>query len=165
MKNRPKIRVESTNTKRLLEFVSLAGIVFAVYFLVINWDILPRTVPSHFGLNGRPDAYGDRSSLLLLPGAAVLIYILLTVADRYPYTFSYVWKITPENAYRQYQLAGTMLAALKSDVIWIFNYILVVDIKVSLGTSKGLSPIFMPILLGVVFAPICIYLFFSYRER
>ncbi|UCE64963.1 MAG: DUF1648 domain-containing protein [Candidatus Zixiibacteriota bacterium] len=162
---KPRIRVESTHVKRLLELVSIAGIIYNAFVLLRNWESIPDTVPSHFGLDGRPDAYAGKSSLLLLPIVGFAIYLALTILDRYPHLFSYIWKITPENAYRQYQLAGTMLSALKAEVIWIFNYIVLTAIKISTGNSERLSPLFLPILLVVIFGPICLYLYVSYKEK
>jgi len=165
MSYKPRIRVESTNVKRLLELVSIAGIIYIAYALLHNWGSIPERVPSHFGLDGRPDAYAAKSSILLLPVIGFVIYLAITILDRYPYLFSYIWKITPENAYRQYQLAGTMLSAMKAEVIWIFNYIALSAIKISLGKSDSLSPLFLPIMLLVIFGPICLYLYVSYKER
>lgn len=162
---KPRIRVESTRVKRFLELVSLAGIIYIAYVLLQNWGSIPDKVPSHFGLDGYPDSYSAKSSLLLLPIIGLFVYLTLTVLDRYPYMFSYLWKITPENAYRQYQLAGTMLSAMKAEVVWIFNYITLTTIKISEGNAKGLSPLFLPIFLIVIFGPICIYLYVSYKER
>ena len=165
MSFKPRIKVESTSVKRLLEIVSIAGIIYIVYILLQNWGSIPDKIPSHFGPDGSPDAYSGKSSILMLPVVGFVIYLVLTILNRYPHLFSYMWKITPENAYRQYQLAGTMLAALKAEVIWIFNYIVLATIKVSMGPSKGLSPLFLPILLIVIFGPICLYLYVSYKER
>ena len=162
---KPRIRVESTRVKRFLELVSLAGIFYIVYVLLQNWDSIPQRIPSHFGFDGRPDAYTGKSSILLLPVVGFIIYLVITILGRYPHLFSYLWKITPENAYRQYQLAGTMLAAMKAEVIWIFNYIVLSTIKISLGKSDSLSPLFLPILLVVIFGPICLYLYVSYKEK
>ena len=162
---KPKIRVESTIVKRLLEIVSLAGIVYIVYVLAKSWSMLPEKIPAHYDLYGIPDAYSGKSSILILPVVGIIIYLAITILDRYPHIFSYVWKITPENAYRQYQLAGSMLAALKAEVIWIFNYIAISTIRISLGKAKELSPLFLPIMLLVIFGPICIYLYVSYKER
>ena len=165
MNAKPRIKVESTSTKRLLEFISLAGIVFVIVILLKNWNSLPEVIPRHFGVDGQPDAYGGKSSILLLPIVGIAVYIVLTILDRFPHAFSYIWKITSENAYRQYQLARTMLAAMKAEVIWIFNYIVWILIKGSRGAPQGLSPLFLPIVLAVVFGPICIYLYVSYKER
>jgi uncharacterized membrane protein len=165
MSYKPKIRVESTNVKKLLELVSIAGIIYIAYVLLRAWGSIPEKVPSHFGIDGSPDAYAGKESLLMLPVISIVIYIVITVLDRYPHLFSYLWRITPENAYRQYQLAGTMLSAMKAEVIWIFNYITLTAIKISMGNSEGLSPLFLPIMLAVIFGPICIYLYVSYKER
>jgi uncharacterized membrane protein len=162
---KPKIKVDSTIVKRMLEIVSIAGILYIIYVLVQGWDSIPDRIPAHFGLDGHPDAYAGKASLLSLPSVSFLLYLVITILDRYPHMFNYLWKITPENAYRQYQLARAMLSAMKAEVIWIFDYIVVISIRISTGKAESLSPLFLPIVLIVIFGPICIYLYISYKER
>lgn len=46
------------------------------------WDSLPERVPTHWGISGEPDAWGSRSSLFILPLAALGILALLTLLLR-----------------------------------------------------------------------------------
>ena len=63
-------------------------------------------------------------------------------------------------------MAGSLApAALKAEIVWIFDYIVLTEIKFALGRSRGLSPLFLPIMLIVIFGPICLYLYVSYKER
>ncbi len=165
MNIKPQMKVERTQVERLLEIAGLAGIAFVVSFLIKYWASLPDTVPSHFGYDGRPDAFSGKSFLLILPAVAVFSYTILTFLSRYPHILNYLWKITHQNAYRQYQLSRTMITALKAETIWIFNYIVYIQVRVSLEISSGLSPLFLPILIIAVLGTIGLYLFFSYKER
>lgn len=45
------------------------------------YDSLPESIPTHFGINGEPDAYGDRDSIYLGPailgGVGLLVFLLI----------------------------------------------------------------------------------------
>lgn len=165
MRYRPKIKVESTGVRRMLELVSVAGVIFIILLLIQNWGSLPDKIPSHFGPDGRADAYGGKSSLIWLLAICLFVFLTITIVNRYPHLFNYFWKITPENAYRQYQLAGTLLAAVKAEVIWTFNYIVITQIKVSRGEAEGLNPLFLYILIALILGSLFVYLYYSYKAR
>ena len=45
---------------------------------------MPDEIPTHFGLNGRVDAYGTKGSVLLLPVISILIYLLILFVEKFP---------------------------------------------------------------------------------
>lgn len=51
-------------------------------YLAVIWKDLPQTIPTHFGLNGYPDAWGPRDEILLAPAIfsvmGILLYFVLT---------------------------------------------------------------------------------------
>ena len=165
MRYRPKLRIEPTGLKRILELVALAGLIFMILVLIQNWGSLPDKIPSHFGFDGHPDAYAGKSSLLALAAIAIFIFLMLTIADRFPHLYNYFWKITPENAYRQYQLAQYLLIAVKAVVVWLFNYIMITQISVSRGVSEGLNPFLLFILIAVILGTTAVWLLYSYKAR
>ena len=46
------------------------------------WPNLPPTIPTHFGINGEPDAWGKKDSIFMLPmimgGMSLFVYLLLS---------------------------------------------------------------------------------------
>ena len=69
--------------KRFFDAVSLALALALIVFAVWAWPLLPDQIPAHFGIDGRPDAWSERSimSWFLLPIFAVLL-VILTVGVR-----------------------------------------------------------------------------------
>lgn len=61
--------------------VSCVGLLLASWWL---WRQLPATVPIHYAPTGRPDGWGDRSVLLILPAIAIGLYWMLTALARHP---------------------------------------------------------------------------------
>ena len=50
-------------------------------YLAIIWNDLPATIPTHFGINGTPDAFGPKNNILIMPAVFSIvgpgIYFLL----------------------------------------------------------------------------------------
>ena len=93
------------------------------------------------------------------------MYIGLTILNRYPHIFNYPVEITEQNAVRQYEIARSLLCALKAEIVWIFTYIEWRTIQVASDQAVGLSPLFLPILLVLIFGTIGLSLFRAYRAR
>jgi uncharacterized membrane protein len=71
------------NKQRLFQWVFvLVMIAIPWLYLAIIWDRLPDTIPTHFGINGTPDKFGDKSEVFLGPAimsvTSILLYLLLT---------------------------------------------------------------------------------------
>lgn len=44
---------------------------------VVIYPQLPPEIPTHFGVSGRPDEWGPKMAIFLLPGLSALVYMLL----------------------------------------------------------------------------------------
>ena len=78
-------------------------------FYAIVIASLPDTIPIHFNLKGTPDGYGKKLNLLITPLVSTVIYIGMTIINRYPHLFNYPVKINEKNAVEQYLLATALL--------------------------------------------------------
>lgn len=165
MKSRLKIKIPFSSTERFFETAAILGVIVGFGLLISYWSALPDSVPRHFGLDGRPDAYGGKDILLLLPITGLIFYLGLTVLGRFPHVLNYPWKITSMNAYRQYYLARLLIVSLKAEMIWVFTYIEIIQIRTPLGRAEGVGPAFIPVMLAVFFATIGIYLYLAYKAR
>jgi hypothetical protein len=141
------------------------GALLLALFLIVaaGWRELPERVPIHFGFDGNADAWGNRSSSLLLPLIAVVLYGLLTVLSRFPHSFNYPVPITPENAETQYRLAIRLLLVLKNALIGVFFAIYIGVWTTAAGVQRGLSLWFLPVALFCLLCPIGAYLLAASR--
>jgi uncharacterized membrane protein len=78
--------------------VLVVGIAACIVQLALVWAALPARVPVHFGVTGRPDRYGSKSLLLILPAIAAVLTLLLTLVARFPQSFNFSVRVTAENA-------------------------------------------------------------------
>jgi uncharacterized membrane protein len=154
-----------TFTEHLLEIITISGLFTAGYFLIQYWPELPATIPSHFGFNGEVDAWSSKSSLYMLLGVNVFLYLLMTIIRRFPYIFNYPVKITEKNAKKQYQLAVWYLAVLKAELVWLFVYLQWQIIQVALGSGSLLGPWFLAVVLIGLTVPIVIYIIIARKNR
>jgi uncharacterized membrane protein len=161
----PKLKVPRSQTESILEFISGGVLLFLIILLFQNWERIPDSIPTHFGASGKPNSWGNKYTLLLLPSVLIIIYSGLTILSRYPYVYNYPWRITEENAERQYLLARTFLCWLKLEIILLFTFIEWTTIQVALGDNEGLGLMFIPISLIVVFGTIGIYFWLAYKAR
>ena len=120
---RPVLQLSLSRQELWLECVALLGLLLMLILLAWGWLTLDASIPIHYTLNGKPDSYGGKESLLLFPILSLLIYGAISVLSRCPHHWNYPWPITQENASRHYRLARTMLYRIKLQLSWLFTYI------------------------------------------
>lgn len=148
---RPKIKLPySVNEKllQILSFVALLGFIVLTIFAMIN---LPESIPTHFGVDGRADGWGGKGMLLMLPIMAIMLYVAITILERFPWTYNYAVEITEENAAYQYKLGRQALEWIKCIIIMIFFYLQWKTTQVARGLSVGLGIWFLPVSMLALF--------------
>lgn len=65
-KKRPKLKIEHTPFDKLSEAVGWC-VLFAIWIgIIISYDKLPETIPTHYNAQGVIDGYGNKSSIWML---------------------------------------------------------------------------------------------------
>ncbi|GAG16617.1 unnamed protein product [marine sediment metagenome] len=162
----PVLHVPPSSLDIAAEVVAALGVVFTILAVVYYWRVLPDRIPTHFDMTGSPDAWGPKSTLLILPAVTAFMYVLLAVACRFPHTFNYPVQITPENAQRQYRIALLVTRWFKVEMIGMFAYIEWGWIQVALGRAESLCAAWvMPAFVVVMIAMAGLMIVLSYRAR
>jgi uncharacterized membrane protein len=152
---------ERSSMRKLLELLSaaiLATLLWITYAALYGSNRLTSRIPTHFGPDGQPNAWGEPKMLLLLPLLAIGIYTLMTVVSRFPNAFNYPVRVTPLNRNRLQKIALTMIASLKAETLLLFLSIQYFSIQTAHLQSNSLPPSLMPAGLVVVFATIAIHI-------
>ena len=63
--------------KKTLDYLMWGIIVAPLVYLIMVWNQLPEIVPTHFGISGKPDAYGPKWTLIILSAVSIGTYFLL----------------------------------------------------------------------------------------
>jgi uncharacterized membrane protein len=144
--------------RKSLEAINLAALAFMFW---VYWNArfgpgrLPDRVPTHFDLAGNPNGWDTSSSLPLFSVVAVAIYLMLTLAVRFPAYFNYPVEVTAENRPRLEALTVDLIAWLKTEIICLFAWIQWVIIDMARRGRGDLSllallPVFLVVLIGTL---------------
>jgi len=153
MEGRPKIKLELATTDKVFEGIGWVALL-AIWILIISsYSNLPETIPTHFNGSGKADGFGSKVNILALPIIATVIFIGLTILNKFPYVFNYPTNITEDNAIRQYTNATRLVRYLKLIVVVVFGLIAYKTIESTSGQSDGLGVWFLPLTLGAIFIP------------
>lgn len=163
--DRPQLKLNRRAADIAIEIVSLVAIAINIGLVLFNWSSLPDRIPHHFDFAGKPDAWGGKWVLLLLPAISFVMYAALTGVSRIPHRFNYIWQITQANAESQYRIALSMLSILKALVMTMFAYMTWATIRSAGGDSAGLGRLFLPVVLGSLLLTIVVHILASYRAR
>ena len=140
-------------------------ILIGLWVLVfINFQGLPETIPIHFNAAGKADGFGNKWNMLTLPIVASVLYIGMTILNKYPHVFNYPTEVlTEENALKNYTMATRLLRVLKLVLVIIFSLIVFRTIQNINGTAEGLGVWFLPLTLGMIFIPMAYYIIKSIK--
>ena len=152
---RPKIKLPYSWLEKLIQilsFVALLGLIVLTAFSIIH---LPERIPTHFNASGLPDGWGGKGALLMLPIIAVILYVAITIIERFSWAYNYAGiEITEENAAYLYRLGRQMLEWVKLIIITDFLYLQWQTTLVARNLSTGLGSWFMPVFLLALFGGI-----------
>jgi uncharacterized membrane protein len=139
------------------EAVSLAALLGTLAFAAWHWGDLPAKVPQHFGVSGKPDSWGGKAILAILPLTSLIVYFGLTLASRYQQLIN-----LPSSADRERpevrQLLLTFVTVVKAEVTVLLFYITWATVETALGRANGLGKLLAPLTPITIFGTIAFYL-------
>ncbi|WP_368654394.1 DUF1648 domain-containing protein [Ornithinibacillus sp. 4-3] len=157
MKNHPKIEVPATKMEKILHLLSLLLIIGSFIYVSVSFSSLPDEVPVHFNINGEPDSWGNKATILIMPIISVFIFLPMYFLSKAPHTFNYMVKVTEENAPRIYPIARLMMAVINFFAMVLFAYIAWDMVQAAHGINYSGIWLFI-ITLGL---PLLIIIFFG----
>jgi len=154
-----KIISKMTTADKAIEIASIVMLIYFAYFIVTTYSTLPDTIPTHFGIDGKADAWGNKATIFILPSITLFVYLLLTGISLLPSNMlNYPVKIDNENKERQHLLALKLLRILKLSIISLFFYISFSIVNSIDSANQTLGDWFLPLFLVIIFSPIIYYI-------
>lgn len=120
IEKRPVIKLRLSIFDKGVEIFGLLVLLAAWAYVLADYSKFSDSIPTHFSINGKPNAFGPKSDLYQLLTVCTSLYVLLTVANLFPQYFNYLKAITPENAERRYTIATRILRYMKVLIVLIF---------------------------------------------
>ena len=81
----------------IVELVILLLVIGTVVFTLLTFPKLPETVPTHIGVKGQVDGFGNKGILLAMPIIGFVFYIGLSILQRFPNIYNYPVEVTENN--------------------------------------------------------------------
>ena len=163
MNERPKIKLKLTTTDKIFEILGWTSILAIWVLTITNYTNLPDTIPIHYNGAGQADGFGGKGNILTLPLIATILFIGLTILNKFPHVFNYPTNITADNALRQYTNATRLIRYLKFIIVVIFGLIALQTIRNVNGQTSGLGAWFLPLTLGLIFFPMTYFMIKSFK--
>jgi uncharacterized membrane protein len=154
MNERPKIKLVLTFTEKAMELLGWIFILAIWAFTITHYTKLPETIPIHYNFAGQADGFGKKVTILILPFIATILFIGMTILNKFPHIFNYPTKITADNALKQYKNATQIIRYLKLIIIIIFGLIEWHTIRNANGQTMSLGIWFLPMILALIFIPL-----------
>ncbi len=127
-------------TSNLVQVLSVIFLVCAPFvYAAFIWNDLPERVPTHFGIDGTPDAFGSKSSAL------VPIGILMTLGLGVYFLIKNIDKIDPKRAKQASKDTFDKMAIL------LLIFMSGLSLYIVYSTLYGKTGSFMFVLLGLFF--------------
>ena len=141
----------------VLSFIILAVTTLA---LILFWKDIPETVVTHYGFKGQPDIYGSKNSLIFLPVVSWCIWLLLTVAGKYPK----IWNVPQSKSEKAQKLVyRTMFDMLNCLKLTMVSFTSVLILFSAFSTEK-LPSWFTFLFLILLFAEMFLFVQKEYKE-
>ena len=156
--NRPKLIVKMTSSDKGLEILGWI-LLTGIWILTISkYAELPDTIPIHYNGLGQADGFGNKWNILTLPFVASILYVGMTILNKYPHIFNYTREITEQNALKNYKIATQLVRVLKLVVVIIFGLIIFRTLQNINGSADGLGIWFLPLTMGLIFIPMAYFI-------
>lgn len=153
MKTRPKLNLELSPTDQVLEIIGWFALVALWWLTLMSYAQMPDTIPTHYSLAGEADGYGSKETILTLPLIGTILFVGMTILNRYPHIFNYPTEITAENALKQYTNVTRMIRYLKLTILLVFSLIVFKTFQTATGQADGLGSWFYFALFGLLSIP------------
>ncbi|MCB2291357.1 DUF1648 domain-containing protein [Clostridium sp. CS001] len=137
-------------------FINVTCIVLLFGILIYlgqMWDTLPERIPGHYNAIGVVDRWGNKGELIIVPIIAWIMYIGLTVIEKYPQIWNTGVKVTEQNQELVYRLLKNMLGTVKLIIVSVFSFI-----TINSTLSKGMPIWFLPVFLGLIFGSLIYFI-------
>jgi uncharacterized membrane protein len=150
----PPDKVERHALNVCVDALCLGLLLACSVLLVVRWDEIPQQIPTHYSFAGEVDGYGGKGGLITMLALSWLLFVGISVLERFPKLWNTGVQVTPENQAEVYRLLLDMVSVLKLLCVAVFVFLLVF-----MACEMPLPGLFTPIYMLLIFGELGYYLF------
>lgn len=138
----------------LFNVLGATALLLASVFMAVRWPMIPQQIPRHFDLSGQADAWGSKSSLIVLLVAGWIVCLALYAIDFFPK----IWNIpetTPQaQKAKVYRLCKSLLLYIRCLVAALFAFLTVQGAL----SQQAMPGWFLPAVFLLLFGGLAVFL-------
>jgi uncharacterized membrane protein len=161
---------EGRTVKRFVDGLNSVMVLGMVGFAVWAWPRLPHKIPVHFGIDGQPNGWTERSlvSWFALPGVAILLTLLMglfrVLMKRYPRLVNLpdrrrLSELPTAARGPVLEMLSGFLAVVQTELLVIFGLIQIATFKSAMG-EQSLGIMITVLILAILTSPLLLVVFF-----
>ncbi|WP_066714598.1 DUF1648 domain-containing protein [Clostridium sp. Marseille-P299] len=154
------MKLKKNKYEILVEIICLILLIGVLIYLFLNWNSIPDKIPGHYNATGEIDRIGSKKELLVLPIVSWLMYLGMTVLEKFPQVWNTGVTVTEENKERVYRVLKNMLSTMKLIMVAVFVYL-----TINSSQAKSLPVLFLPVFLTLMFGSIIFFIIKLVRIR
>lgn len=165
MPSRPQRTIPLSQTDKLIEAFTIVLLTILWIGTIAGYASLPEQIAIHFNVDGEVDNYSEKSYIFILPILTTIIYLGMTVLNKYPHKFNYLTTVTEENAMRLYTYATKFIRVGKLMIVILFTVLVYTIFNTSRDADQSIGPWFVPISVILIIMPVIFYLWKGFKQR
>lgn len=87
--NPPILKLKMTLIEKLLNGLGVLSFLVTILYIIFTWNAIPNQIPGHYNAAGEVTRWGGREELFILLAIGVLLWIGMTVLERFPHVYNY----------------------------------------------------------------------------
>ena len=147
------MKIKTNKYDFFVEACCLLCLIGVLIYLLISWQHIPQKVPGHYNVLGEIDKMTSKESLIPLFITSWIMYIGLSVIEKFPQIWNTGVKVTEKNKGKVYRILKSMLSTVKLLTVVVFAYL-----TVNSAMAKPLSVWFLPIFLSLMFGSLIFFI-------
>lgn len=150
--DRPILKIELTLTDKLIEIFGWLILISLWKMTLLRFSNFPDTIPIPYNFAGQPDNSGNKATIFILPILSTLLFVGMTILNKFPHIFNYPKKITHQNAETQYTIVTRLIRYLKFIIVFSFSIFFVTS-QTANDKISGLEIWFLSLFVGLIYIP------------
>jgi uncharacterized membrane protein len=102
----------------------------------VNFSKLPEIIPTHFGFAGKPDSFGSRNTVWILPAVSTILFLILNLISK---NTDLLLLNIPNALRKNKKLSGIFVNILSTFVLLIFANLIYENMQIAMGKLQKLS--------------------------
>lgn len=125
--------------EKIAEAVAILGAIACISLILVYWQLLPATIPTHFNIAGQVNGYGPKAVILYPMVLGIVIYLALTAAVVFRHSLASMLRVTEKVHDTRYAVLRAMLTWFKAEIVWTCALMEVILINAAMHYQYSLA--------------------------